>query len=103
MKTKTYFGMTALAAAATLAKQQGIPRANEAFSFLVSPGIFEPAAIPQSNPRFHFANLRGNQHSAYPCTFHTESCPMGIKLAKLKPPSAQSLARSHFFCWLRQS
>jgi len=45
MKTKTYLGTAALAAIATLAKQQGIPRANEAFSFLVSPEIFGPAAF----------------------------------------------------------
>lgn len=45
MKTKTYLGMAALAAIATFAKQQNIPRANEAFSLLVSPEIFEPAAF----------------------------------------------------------
>jgi len=45
MKTKTYLGTAALAAIATLAKQQGVPRANEAFSFLVSPEIFGPAAF----------------------------------------------------------
>ena len=45
MKTKTYLGMAALAAIATFAKQQGILRANEAFSILVSPDIFEPAAF----------------------------------------------------------
>ena len=45
MRTNTYLGMAVLAAAATLAKQQDIPRANEAFSVLVSPDIFEPVAF----------------------------------------------------------
>lgn len=45
MNTKTYFGMAVLAAIATFTKQQGMPRANEAFSLLVSPDVFEPAAF----------------------------------------------------------
>jgi hypothetical protein len=45
MTTKAYFSMAALAGAATFAKQQGVPRAREAFSFAVSPEIFEPAAF----------------------------------------------------------
>lgn len=45
MNAKTYLGMAALAAIATFAKQQEIPRASEASSLFVSPDIFEPAAF----------------------------------------------------------
>lgn len=45
MKTNAYFSMAVFGAIATYAKQQSIPRANEAFSLLVSPEIFEPAAF----------------------------------------------------------